>query len=234
MSLLTADCPRCRAKHVTFDVEAQQSRGIVEDGWVERFEVFAVCRHCHTATLFVIDNTSAGTSSAWRDVSSGIVKYTGYLNDHFAVRGHISLKDEDTEPPPEYVPGELETVYKEGATCVSVQCWNAAGAMFRLVIDMATKSRLPPADQEPNAKIRRSLGLRLQWLFDNGKLPDDLRELADCIKEDGNDGAHDGTLTKNEALDLRDFTYSLLERLYTAPKRLELAAARRRERRGDA
>jgi hypothetical protein len=104
--------------------------------------------------------------------------------------------------------------------------------MFRLVIDLSTKSLLPPAEEPPNAKIRRSLGLRLEWMFDNGRLPSDLRELADCIKEDGNDGAHDGSLSKNEALDLRDFTFSLLERLYTIPKRVELAAARRNERRG--
>ncbi|WP_033180284.1 DUF4145 domain-containing protein [Rhizobium brockwellii] len=234
MSLLNSDCPRCRAKHVTFDVEAQKSRGIVESVWEERFEIFAVCRHCHRPTIFVVDNKTAGSEAAWRDVMSGVVKYTGYINDHFKVRGHVSLKDEDTDPPPEHVPEELEAVYREGATCVSVQCWNAAGAMFRLVIDMATKSLLPPEGEPPVAKIRRSLGFRLEWLFQNGKLPTDLQELAECIKEDGNDGAHDGTLTQNEALDLRDFTYTLLERLYTAPKRLELAATRRRERRGDA
>src|SRR5262245_27279903 len=31
---------------------------------------------------------------------------------------------------------------------------------------------------ERSNKIRRDLGLRLSWLFENGKLPNDLRELA--------------------------------------------------------
>jgi hypothetical protein len=55
-----------------------------------------------------------------------------------------------------------------------------------------------------NSKQRRDLGLRLPWLFDNGLLPADLRELAHCIKEEGNDGAHAGTLAKEDAEDLLD------------------------------
>ena len=84
---------------------------------------------------------------------------------------------------------------------------------------------------QPNAKQRRDLGLRLPWLFDNKILASELRELAACIKEDGNDGAHAGTLTKTDADDLLDFTIALLERLVTEPKRLELAKERRDARR---
>ncbi len=231
MALLTFDCPRCGAQHVTFDVKAQKSRGIVQAGWVERFEVFSVCRHCHKSTVFVVDNGNYEAAGKWSD-PDGAVKYPGYLNDAFKVIDYVATKDQNADPAPEHLPDEIKAVFDEGATCLTVQCWNAAGAMFRLVIDLSTKSLLPPAEEPPNAKIRRSLGLRLEWMFDNGRLPSDLRELADCIKEDGNDGAHDGSLSKNEALDLRDFTFSLLERLYTIPKRVELAAARRNERRG--
>jgi len=62
-------------------------------------------------------------------------------------------------------------------------------------------------------------------------LPISLKELAKCIREDANDGAHVGDLGKEEAEDLLDFTVAILERLYTEPKRLELAEARRKERR---
>ncbi|NEH81849.1 DUF4145 domain-containing protein [Rhizobium leguminosarum] len=229
MALLSDDCPRCGTRKVTFDVSAQKSRGIVRAGWIEVFEVFAVCRHCHKSTIFVIENKEYDKAELWRN--DGVSSYKGFLNDSFKVNAYINIKDQNKDPPPEHVPGQISEVFSEGATCVSVECWNAAGAMFRLVVDLATKALLPPDGQEPNAKIRRSLGLRLEWLFANNKLPVDLQELADCIKEDGNDGAHVGTLTKNDALDLRDFTYSLLERLYAAPKRIELAAERRRGRR---
>ncbi|WP_413709836.1 DUF4145 domain-containing protein [Rhizobium sp. Rhizsp82] len=233
MSLLKAYCPRCATDHVTFDITAQKSLGLHEAGWVEHFEAFAVCRHCHRSTVFVLENRAFDVRDNFRDHNQGVVKYGGYLNDHMKVRDYVSLKDRDREAPPEHIPDDLEKIYDEGSTCVSVRCWNAAGAMFRLVVDKTTKSMLPPDGEEPNAKIRRSLGLRLDWMFKNRLLPSDLEELADSIKEDGNDGAHDGTLTENEALDLRDFTFNLLERLYTAPKKLEIAAARRRERRGE-
>ena len=91
-----------------------------------------------------------------------------------------------------------------------------------------------PADdaQGPNARTRRDLGLRLPWLFQNGFLPAALKELSACIREDGNDAAHSGTLRKTDAEDLLDFTTALLERIYTEPERLRLAQQRRDSRRG--
>ena len=107
--------------------------------------------------------------------------------------------------------------------------------MFRLCVDHATTALLPK-DGHPglNGAVRRSLGLRLQWLFDNGQLPQALRDLSHAVKEDGNDGAHVGILNTQDAEDLLDFTIALLERLYTEPKRIELAVARRTARRAAA
>ena len=104
--------------------------------------------------------------------------------------------------------------------------------MFRLCVDRATKDLLPTtAEPGLNANVRGKLAFRLTWLFDNGKLPEGLRELSTSIREDGNDGAHDGahdgTLTAHDAADLLDFTTALLERLYTEPEKLKLAKARR-------
>jgi len=90
------------------------------------------------------------------------------------------------------------------------------------------------AEGGPNAKTRRDLGLRLPWLFANNKLPSDLRELSAAIREDGNDGAHQGTLTKEEAYDLLDFTTALLERVFTEPEKIKLAEKRRQQRRAPA
>ena len=117
------------------------------------------------------------------------------------IEHYISLKDRATVPPPEHTPKNLEPVFREGATCLAVGCYNAAGTMFRLCVDLATRPLLP-AGEVPglNAKTRRDLGLRLPWLFDNGLLPEAVRELSTCIKDDGNDGAHAGTLTRAEAV----------------------------------
>ncbi|AEQ50983.1 hypothetical protein KKY_947 [Pelagibacterium halotolerans B2] len=58
-----------------------------------------------------------------------------------------------------------------------------------------------------------------------------MQELSTCIHQDGNDGAHQGTLTKEDVDDLLDFTHALLTRLYTEPAKLQAAKARRDERR---
>ena len=162
----------------------------------------------------------------------GLLKVEGSLNNYVDVKGPISLKDTASVEPPEFLPKEVESVFREGATCLTVGCYNAAGTMFRLCVDLATRSMLP-TEEAPglNSKIRRDLGLRLPWLFENGRLSDSLKELSSCIKEDGNDGAHAGNLSEADAVDLLDFSAALLERIYTEPERLRLAKERRDARR---
>jgi hypothetical protein len=145
--------------------------------------------------------------------------------------GYISLKDTAAIQPPEYLPKNVDAAFREGAICMSSKCFNGAGTMFRLCIDLSTRAMLPEEDVDGlNARIRRSLGLKLKWLFDHGKLPNALRELSECIKDDGDDGAHEGNLTEAEAGDLIDFTYEILERIYTEPEKLRLAKERRESR----
>ena len=116
---------------------------------------------------------------------------------------------------------------------MAVCCYNASAAMFRLCIDLATKPLLLDGSEgaQPNEKTKRDLGLRLQWLFANGRLPEPLRDLAACIREDANDGAHVGNLSAEDAADVADFTFIMLERLFTEPERVRQAAKRRVERR---
>lgn len=116
------------------------------------------------------------------------------------IEGIVSQKDNVTVPPPEFLPTEIEAVFREGATCLSVGCYNAAATMFRLCVDIATRSILPEGDAEGlNSKVRRNLGFRLPWLFQHSHLPSALQELSTCVKEDVNDGAHEGTLKKADA-----------------------------------
>jgi hypothetical protein len=156
----------------------------------------------------------------------------GAVNQYMNIDGIISLKDRVTIPTPEHTPEKIGKVFQEGATCLTLACNNAAGTMFRLCIDLVTKELLPVGEHEGlNHRTKRDLGLRLPWLFDNGILPEPLRDLSACVREDGNDGAHKGTLTNDEANDLLDFTTILLERIYTEPQRVKVAQARRVKRR---
>ncbi|HEY8577255.1 MAG TPA: DUF4145 domain-containing protein [Devosia sp.] len=187
--------------------------------------------NCFRSTTFVV--SLKGPEFDQVVVEKKFLKVPASLNNFFEVERFLSLRDKKSVSPPEHVPSEIAAVFREGATCMQVECWNAAGVMFRMCLDLATRAMLPRAGEEggPNHRQRRDLGQRLPWLFDNGYLPEALRELSTSVQQDGNDGAHQGTLTKADSEDLLDFTVALLERLYTEPERLRLAAERRAERR---
>lgn len=229
MPILTGDCPRCGARKTTFDVNAAIRVG-TRYSWQSIHEAFCICRHCRRSTVFVLAEKDIGAiQRIGTDVFTG---FAGSLDPITPIVDVITLKDRDVVPAPDHVPPEIAAAFDEGARCMAVGCHNAAGAMFRLAVDLTTAMLLPPTDTDGlNAKIRRSLGLRLAWMFDNNVLSRALEELSHCIKDNGNDGAHEGTLTAADAADLLDFTEILLERIFTEPARIAEAAKRREERR---
>ncbi len=114
--------------------------------------------------------------------------------------------------------------FREGAEAVIGGCPNATPAMFRLCIDLTTKGLLPKNDIDGiNKKVRNTLWERLCWLFKTKRLPEGLKGLADCIRNDGNDGS----LGMEDAEDLLEFTSLLLERVFTEPAKLKEAEQRR-------
>jgi hypothetical protein len=229
MSELVASCPRCKAKEMTFDLVAQNHTHTNYD-WQRWYETFCICRACNKSTVFVLSQKNIDTDRALKD--NKLANFDIAINQFMSVEGHISLKDIAAESPPEYLPENIEAAFREGAACMSIGCCNAAATMFRLCLDMATTSMLPEENNDGlNNRIRRSLGLRLPWLFDQNILPNSLRELSSCLKDDGNDGAHEGTLSEEDAEDILDFAFVMLERIYTEPKRIELAQERRIRRR---
>jgi hypothetical protein len=230
MAELVANCPRCDAQKITFDIAQAHITGI-QYSWQQWYEAFCICRHCRRATIFVLSESVDGNYKLVHE--KGLLNVTGAVNRYVHIEGFISLKDTAATEPPEHIPVNVEKIFREGATCLAVGCNNAAGTMFRLCIDIVTRGMLPEGEAEGlSARVRRDLGLRLPWMFDNGILPENLRELSACVREDGNDGAHAGTLRRKDAEDLLDFTIMLLERIYTEPERLKLAKARRDKRRG--
>lgn len=232
MSIVVADCPRCRAKKMTMDVHHSVLLSIEHD-WLPTVEAFCVCRNCGRSIIYVlrVSNYEFAKSSVGREPH----KFNGALNNYIDdPERYICIRDMGSQKPPDHVPDDVASAFNQGATALAVECWDAAAAMFRKSVDLATTSLLPAADEPGlNAKTRRDLGLRLPWLFANNKLPLGLQELSTCVREDGNDGAHAGRLTKADAQDLLDFATALLERIYTEPARLRLAKERREQRRAE-
>jgi Domain of unknown function (DUF4145) len=229
MGLLVADCPRCGAKQITFDVLAQW-HCFTRFEWQNWFEIFCVCRSCKRSTVFLVGLEDIGSRDIFYQ-SQGIVSFPGDVSPVFEIERFISLRDNVSITPPEHVTGDIKNAFIEGAACLSIECFNAAATMFRLCVDLATLLLLAASSDNTKPKPHDMLGRRLTWMFNNKILPSELQGLAACIKEDGNDGAHIGNLTKADADDLVDFTTRLLDRLISEPERLKLAEKRRLSRR---
>lgn len=230
MAEFVGDCPRCGSAKVTFDIKGDAVVNI--SGLTYHFNALSQCRACLQCTIFLLSNTVPSSSHSWDD--GNLTRGMGSLFKLFSIDGHVSIANDAGIAPPDFVPDHIDRIFREGSSCLAIGCFNAAGSMFRLCLDMATKSLLPAADGDggPNRAQRTRLFDRLGYLFEVGIIPRSLEPLATCVREDGNDAAHDGTLAKADAEDLLDFSRILLERIYTEPARLAEAQQRRAERRG--
>lgn len=242
MSTFIFDCPSCSAKNSTFDVDSIHG---VESSRYTAWDLFSICRACSksmviTATvkpeiynpLYIHGQTIAESTKRVREQIIDVVDRDDFhLNRVFADFFYSPVHFGQITPP-EYLPEKVRHIFNEATKCLSLNCFNASGAMFRLCLDIVTKDIVQKNEGlGPTREDKKSIHTRLNWIFKHNLLNNALEDLSRCIKDDGNDGAHDGNLTNTEADDLLDFTYELLEQVYTQPERIRLAQIRRQERR---
>ena len=53
MAQTVANCPRCGARNITFNLTAHTKVGF-NYGWQSIYEAFCVCTHCANSTVFVL------------------------------------------------------------------------------------------------------------------------------------------------------------------------------------
>lgn len=216
---------------MTFDIK---SWVVVDDSYYGESEAFVQCRHCWRPSVISIGK---------RDISSPeLVSHKGvFINASWEFKSYVVVIP-NAQKCPDHTPLDVETIFNEASKCLGIGAYEAAGTMFRKVVDKATRSMLPaqPADEDkahPDFiawKVRKDLKLRLEWLLANNRVSRALEPLLESVREDGNDAAHD-RIGKEEAEDLQDFTVVLLETLYTVPGQVEANRLRRESRRqGDA
>lgn len=238
------DCPYCNANKITFDIKGINNPQLDRNNNKIHFQLFAVCRSCKNAiTVNAIENEEFFKMALGDKLNNDrgttyLQIVLNYFNEHerdlhtiFSSFFYNPILPSSTQPP-EHLPSEIENIFLEASKCLSVNCYNAAGAMFRLCLDITTKKIIDNhSNENPTANDKKTIHSRLKWIFENEILPSDLEDLSRGIKDDGNDAAHDGSLNKDDAEDLLDFTYILLERVYTEPERVKIAAQRRVARR---
>src|SRR5258708_3189189 len=113
MGLLVANCPRCPAANMTFDILANTDVG-KQYSWENYYECFCVCRTCHRSTVFVLR-----TKTAASNISSEPIKLQS-ANDAYDVVRFISIKDVGARKPPEHIPPLIAKVFVEGSSSFTI------------------------------------------------------------------------------------------------------------------
>lgn len=245
---LVYNCSFCGSQKIRFDVLYTIRRHIRMYGTSDQlyWQAFSQCSHCKNSSIFILVPNVSAIREEVKFPFEGFIESKDDLcqiestniNDHFKINRVLITPFRNQIICPLYVPDHIKNIFNEATKCLSFNCFIASGSMFRLCLDLVTKDLLKTwleenqtSEEQPNKEQRNKLANRIDFLIAQDKIPKRLKELAHCIRHDGNDSAHDGTTGEDEALDCLDFTEALLTEIYTLPEQIKEAEKRRFERR---
>lgn len=125
------------------------------------------------------------------------------------------------------IPERVAGLFREANECRQMTWYEAAGAMYRKTIDVASKHIYASDPRLVGKEPAQALRVRIKSLGEMKILDLDIVELADVAALDGNDATHDvDPYTAEEAEALEDLTLDLLDRLFVRPARLAAVKAK--------
>lgn len=202
------DCPHCSTTGAGFTV-AFQWRG--KESW-ERAQLLAVCGVCGRGSI-VLSRHLAGIEHP--DLCTHDTSFPGsdYVIEARWPSATLSI--------PESTPDAIAHFYRQGLENLGARRWDAAGAMFRKTLDVATKAL------DPDLK-KLSLFHRIERLAEDGMLTPAMRAWSHEIRLDGNDAVHDETPeTEADATVTQRFAEAFLTYAFTLPAMVEANRAKR-------
>lgn len=201
MSVFQANCPHCGTKSVAFTIAHQwnahkQARQL--------WDTFAFCGQCSRGILATFYTPDGGDP----------VKWLGRGDRNRMEPPQISPSVLSTGAP-EHTPENVAEFYRQGMENLP-GAWDAAGSMFRKVLDTGLKAKFP--------EINGTLLQRIEKAAEQNELTPDLAEWAHQIRIDGNDATHEeDPFSKEDAKRLQTFTSLVLIYLFTLPGMLKKA-----------
>lgn len=125
---------------------------------------------------------------------------------------------------PKYSPPNISKFFEQACRALDREDADAAGTMFRKVLDVTTKHLIRRLGHSENGTLKKlDLGLerRIDYLHTQQKLSDDLKSWAHILREGGNDANHEEEPYKtDEAKELRSFAEVFLTYVFTIPGKI--------------
>lgn len=214
MAFIIVNCVRCSANTVQHQVEGSVATSSNGYDW----EIAVSCQACNRLSIYNCRLQVSGHRPEEYQRQN--------LADVGKVRDSIKLGLVEPKISPS-VPQRIANLFQEAGVCRQIQRFEAAGAMYRKTLDVATKYIYQHDSKLVGKEPAQALRVRIKSLGEMGVLEADIVELADVAALDGNDAAHDiDPYTAEEAEALEDLTIDLLDRLFVRPARLAAVKAK--------
>lgn len=114
-------------------------------------------------------------------------------------------------PIPSFVPKEIENEFREAEICMEANCFRAAAAMFRSVLDKVLRANGYRTDQEKNLKQQIDAAEKDRVITESRK-----KKAHEDVRVLGNDVLHDEwrELKEEDVLPAQHYTQRILEDFY--------------------
>ncbi|PJL13327.1 hypothetical protein B9Y72_11330 [Stenotrophomonas maltophilia] len=194
------DCPHCLAETV----------GMTLAGYTQlpaqRPTAMFQCNRCYDILCICMETGRVAVD--WLSHESGPLEDA--MESNYARIISIYPAPERTDAP-KHTSSVVRRAYEQGIDNAKRKNMDAAAAMYRKALDVATR-------ELDAALAGKNLAPRIDALHKSGRLTDDLKEWAHLIRLDGNHGAHDDDeLSMEEISQLASFTELFLTYTFTLP-----------------
>lgn len=212
MAFFVRDCVRCGVRNVQHHLIGEsQLRDPFE------WEIAGACAACSKVSVYSVRMQTTG---------SGPSRVAGQVEDDRIGPTAVRIAT-TTMQLSEHIPARIAGLFREANECRQMGWYDAAGAMFRKTLDVATKHIYANDARLDGKEPAQALRVRIKSLGEMKILDADIVELADVAALDGNDAAHDiDPYTKDEAEALEDLTLDLLDRLFVRPAKIAAVKAK--------
>jgi hypothetical protein len=213
MAFIVRDCVRCGVKNIQLMVVGEVQRT------ARTWEFAAACTDCKQLSIWSYD---VGSGVSPQKQNGNVAGVPGVSVPNTPTRIATAAIDLS-----HHIPDRIAGLFREANECRQMTWYEAAGAMYRKTVDVATKHIYATDERLADRKPADALRVRIRSLGDMRILDEEIAELADVAALDGNDATHDvDPYTAEEAEALEDLTMDLMDRLFVRPARLAAVKAK--------
>jgi hypothetical protein len=206
---VVTNCPHCRSINQAFSIRGEY----IHPDELRIHSVFASCNSCQSPITLTVWHTA---SSNWQ-----LGHMHGNLAKHKDLRVFGIWPAMQDLKAPTNVPERVARNFVEAEEARQRKSWNAACGTYRRTMELALKEFAPDVEAWKLEK-------RIDKLASEHRITADMQAWAHELRLDGNEALHgDEDATEEMTAQMASLCYFLLTYLYTLPKQIEEARARR-------